>query len=261
MKSTCKICHKEFTYYKSNSSGIYCSFKCYNKDRQNISFCPSCQKTFIKTKKEQIYCSAKCFGIAHKGENNPAYKDKCRVKKCIVCHKDIVKSPKASFKLFDNNKYCSNKCYRSNLSGINNPMYGKSSYNKGVFTKRLQSICKSCGKTFHYHKSVSKGLFCSPKCFGEGNRGYANVNYIGAGKYNRGSNWNNIRKDIRARDKYVCMKCGMSNEECLLEFGCELHIHHIVPYRLTKDNSSNNLISLCPVCHIEADWLIRKKNK
>lgn len=28
-----------------------------------------------------------------------------------------------------------------------------------------------------------------------------------------------------------------------------LHVHHIVPYRLTHDNDNANLIPLCPKCH------------
>jgi hypothetical protein len=32
-----------------------------------------------------------------------------------------------------------------------------------------------------------------------------------------------------------------------------LDVHHIVPYRLTHDNSPNNLIPLCKKCHKKAE--------
>ena len=41
------------------------------------------------------------------------------------------------------------------------------------------------------------------------------------------------------------------------------HIHHIVPFLISFDNSLNNLITLCPHCHrrTEAEIMRQLKNK
>lgn len=48
-----------------------------------------------------------------------------------------------------------------------------------------------------------------------------------------------LREYILHRDK-TCQICGSKKR---------LLIHHITPYKISKDNSSNNLITLCNPCH------------
>lgn len=53
-------------------------------------------------------------------------------------------------------------------------------------------------------------------------------------------NWDAIRKRVYARDGYRCVLCGKKGK---------LHAHHIVPVRISKDNSMSNLVSVCDKCH------------
>lgn len=53
-------------------------------------------------------------------------------------------------------------------------------------------------------------------------------------------NWDNIRKMVYARDGYRCAMCGKKGK---------LHAHHIVPVKISHDNSLNNLVAVCEKCH------------
>lgn len=53
-------------------------------------------------------------------------------------------------------------------------------------------------------------------------------------------NWDVIRKNVYRRDGNRCVLCGSKGK---------LHCHHIIPVRISKDNSMSNLISACEKCH------------
>ena len=58
--------------------------------------------------------------------------------------------------------------------------------------------------------------------------------------------WSSIRKQVLERDRYICQYCGKTDEI--------LDVHHIIPYRISKDNSMLNLVSLCKNCHSYVEW-------
>jgi len=62
--------------------------------------------------------------------------------------------------------------------------------------------------------------------------------------------WKEIRKKVYARDNWTCQICG---KKCN-EYKGQIQCHHIVPYRITQDNSIGNLITLCRSCHIKEEW-------
>ena len=70
-----------------------------------------------------------------------------------------------------------------------------------------------------------------------------------------GKDWEKIREAIRQRDQYVCQSCG--KVESIQEF----HVHHRIPFKQFPDhydaNRFENLVTLCPVCHIKAESVIR----
>lgn len=85
---------------------------------------------------------------------------------------------------------------------------------------------------------------------------------------NKNSNWQNgisklpysfsfndeLKEQIRKRDNYQCQnpECNMTEEEHLIVYGCNLHVHHI---NYDKFNcEENNLISLCVSCNIRANY-------
>lgn len=53
-------------------------------------------------------------------------------------------------------------------------------------------------------------------------------------------NWDDIRHQVYRRDGYRCVMCGCKGK---------LAAHHIVPVRVSHNNSLSNLVSLCPKCH------------
>ena len=58
--------------------------------------------------------------------------------------------------------------------------------------------------------------------------------------------WNEIRKKVYARDNWTCQICGKKNPH-------PLQCHHIIPYRISQDDSIENLITLCCSCHIKEE--------
>lgn len=60
--------------------------------------------------------------------------------------------------------------------------------------------------------------------------------------------WKQIRKTILKRDNHTCQRClkksARSGHGKFI-----LQVHHKIPYRITKDDSLNNLELLCLSCH------------
>jgi len=56
--------------------------------------------------------------------------------------------------------------------------------------------------------------------------------------------WLNLRKSIFERD---CYKCSACDSDILLDS------HHIIPYRISHDNSKENLLTFCRKCHASID--------
>jgi len=52
--------------------------------------------------------------------------------------------------------------------------------------------------------------------------------------------WDDIRKIVYSRDSHRCVLCGKKGR---------LHAHHIIPVRVSHDNSLSNLVSVCEKCH------------
>jgi len=72
-----------------------------------------------------------------------------------------------------------------------------------------------------------------------------------------GDDWEAIRILIYKRDNYTCQNCGLQMSKKTGAF----HIHHIIPFLISFDNSPKNLITLCPSCHRKIEAQIMKKLK
>jgi DEAD/DEAH box helicase domain-containing protein len=70
-----------------------------------------------------------------------------------------------------------------------------------------------------------------------------------------GPNWDQIRKRVIQRDGSCCQVCGATGAKQ------PLHVHHIQPFRSFSDretaNQLQNLITLCPTCHRQAETSVR----
>jgi hypothetical protein len=99
-------------------------------------------------------------------------------------------------------------------------------------------VCKECGKTFEIYKSAlrvgtnASGNFCSRQCY---NKWMCKTSRVTG----RGSRWKKIRDKAISRHPF-CALCGTTHN---------LQVHHISPFRLTHDNSQENLIPLCTKHH------------
>lgn len=65
--------------------------------------------------------------------------------------------------------------------------------------------------------------------------------------------WNEIRKLVLERDLFKCKRCGKNHHKNVLD------IHHKIPYSISKDNSLDNLTTLCKSCHKKEEWKYNKK--
>jgi len=99
-----------------------------------------------------------------------------------------------------------------------------------------------------HHTQASKLKISAAKMGKSVNAGEKNASWCGGVSKTRpcyrGDTWKKDRLEILERDQFVCRKCGKE---------VDLDVHHIIPYRISKDNRPENLISLCSSCHIKLD--------
>ena len=73
-----------------------------------------------------------------------------------------------------------------------------------------------------------------------------------------GPTWGAIRKLVLRRDENRCRLCGSEDN------GQGLHVHHKIPFRRfespEKANQLDNLVTLCPACHREAEANLKMKS-
>jgi len=65
--------------------------------------------------------------------------------------------------------------------------------------------------------------------------------------------WTKKQLMIKKRDNFTCQECGFKGNSR------NLNVHHINPFKYSKDNSDENLITLCIPCHGSIEYLTRKK--
>jgi len=246
IKRICKQCEKIF-YVKlcriKKGRGKFCSKKCLNEWKKTKSIkikCPYCGKEFITSKKyRRKFCSQFCY-LEYKKEHPKKIKKICPVCKNIFYEYAYNIEKRGQ-------KFCSNKC-----SGI-------------ARTTKVGKSCIICGKSFKVKLSEAKngyGIYCSRKCMGvdrkETAKGKRNPNWRGGGSkeyqdHRAGREWEKLRIKIYKRDNYTCQICGIKN--------AKFHAHHIIPWRISHDDSLGNLVTLCPKCHKKLEWKWIKQEK
>ena len=106
-------------------------------------------------------------------------------------------------------KHCSPKC--KNATATVGPAADKIKW----FT------CLNCGDRFWIYISRLKikrgmGKYCSRKCRDIHRRGENSPNFIhGNGVNWHGDNWYSQRRKAKSRDKYSCVKCSISENDCV----------------------------------------------
>jgi hypothetical protein len=138
---------------------------------------------------------------------------------CSCCGSEFYKFA------YTKKKYCSRKC---------------SYIAKRIYDRQIKT-CKYCNKEFLYTprpNSNSPGSYCSIKCRNSDYSAKA-PNYGLAGGRPR---WRSKRdKFLNEFGNNFCAYCGKREGR--------LMVHHIEPYRVSKNDNIENLVTLCGKCH------------
>lgn len=129
-----------------------------------------------------------------------------------------------------------NKIRESKL-GEKNPMFGKQSWNKGMNKEEFKS---------HYKNGFGGAVNLEHK-------GEKNPNWFGGisfEPYDKSFN-NRFKELIKIRDGFMCLKCGMKDEDHIRLFGIKEPIHHINYNK--KFSIPENCCVLCVRCNTEVN--------
>ena len=84
-------------------------------------------------------------------------------------------------------------------------------------------------------------------------------NWKGGHEKYRGERWTEQRRKALERDNHMCQRCGVINGWHLDEYGEEVNIHHVRPFRkfdtAEQANDLDNLLTLCKPCHATVEGL------
>lgn len=205
-------------------------------------------------RKECNCCSCRAHRGEYKGKNNPNYGNGEKIRgnnnpnfkhgnDCEdVIHYCIESNCKQ--KVSESNRRCrshSKQGERSNrfIDGRSNKIY----------------YCIICGKEITFGCGFYGSGMCSSCSHKERLKDPQNhPNYIDGRSFeDYPQEFNQELKElIRKRNNYTCRNCNMTEEEHLIVYGCNLHIHHIDYNK--KNNNENNLISLCLSCNSRANY-------
>lgn len=131
--------------------------------------------------------------------------------------------------------------------------------------KSVKIICETCGKEFvkplcrtKDNRCKKSGRFCSQKCYGiwmsKNMEGDKNPAWLGGiskdfSKWGSRGQYRRLRYLVFKRDNYTCQICEKQKD---------LNIHHVIPYKISKNNDLENLITICRSCHSKEDWKWRR---
>lgn len=184
-----------------------------------------------------IFCSEEC----KKTYVNPNKHER----ECPVCLEKFNCS-KGSRK-----RFCSPACsYAARGLGLVRRTTRKPYVTKARKSDIVQEICCIC-KCMFISKNKRRQSHCSVKCYNvtksrrmSGAKNFFYKNGMAKKKRSyRGDEWNEIRRIVYERDKWSCAICGVW---CGKK---KIQCHHIVPFRISNDNSEENLVTLCVSCH------------
>ena len=223
-------------FLSSGNDKKYCSKDCPSRlEKHGGSVTVACsycgreiEKAASSVGKRQSFCDETCLRL---------YEASLRtVRTCKQCGKEfsILKS---SLNSNASGNFCCRECYRLYQTTLVGSLNNHST--------RIEVECPNCGKPFMALPSKIKAninVFCSNKCRHEYHHNYIegekNCNWKGGASRKRG-NFEEVKRKHFSGTRF-CAMCGTTKH---------VHIHHIIPYRLTQDNSPDNLIPLCRSHH------------
>lgn len=124
--------------------------------------------------------------------------------------------------------------------GTNNPYFGKK--HPPEIIKKISEASRLNWQNENYRKTLLK------KRQENNQTGENNPNWRGGSsdEVNYGPGWKKAKRLTLRRDGHKCQICGVQKG---LFYLIELDVHHIIPFRINRDNSLKNLITVCRFCH------------
>lgn len=197
--------------------------------------CESCGKEFerypsdIREGTKHFFCSADCRKAYYKGDKV--------LRVCKQCGKEFYVYRSAIEKSNASGNFCCRGCYNEHQKTLTG--------SKNNHCTKVNRKCDYCGKEISVIPSrlrMYEHSFCSVKCrsmfMAERMAGEKNPQWKGGSSSYRG-NFDEVKRESFGGVQF-CAICGTTKD---------IHIHHIIPYRLTQDNSVDNLIPLCRKHH------------
>lgn len=231
--------HQKNTGNNINKNCVDCGavFNTPCSQEKRITRCPSCiSKRFIGMVEKSCNICGQLFKVKPYRKHLSKYcSNECRHKAPIVGRKTL--QPKEC-------KFCK-KTFQ--------PIASKTLFCSIICLNKSREkffVCQNCGTSFKRMPRTMKPkpMFCGVRCrseyiSGENHHGYKGGRYFGRDGFNITEWKNKIRPAILERDEYTCKRCGANQETAII------HVHHIIPWSVSEDNSQENLISLCVSCH------------
>lgn len=166
---------------------------------------------------------------------------------CEYCNNPFLISPEST------QRFCSKSCWYAWHTGPNNKQ-----------SNRIITTCHHCGKELRRIPFRMKSYdfqYCSHKCavaeHGKKITAEKHPNWHGGSLNGRGPSWEKTKRAVIESQHNKCLDCGMTNDEHRAKYHKNLNVHHRTPYRLTLDNSDDNLVALCISCHAREEAEIR----
>lgn len=79
-----------------------------------------------------------------------------------------------------------------------------------------------------------------------GGFGFLATGHLGDEEIERRAPNRTLRMQVLKRDKYRCVICGRKATD---HIDIELHVHHLIPWRMHGPTAEENLVTLCGTCH------------
>jgi hypothetical protein len=188
--------------------------------KYRLVVCQECgEERYVRQDSNPLSCQ-RCSSVKGGQAQKPTMQ-KAYTEACLHCGRAFTTNPSAA------GKYCSKKCADDHRTRY----------------PSVQRICVYCGDPF-MHKprphSNSNGTYCCLKCRNLDYRQIWRGNRI-EGRLEPRQEWNRIRRDYVRDHNDFCGICGCRGR---------LEVHHIIAYRVSQDNSSGNLVTLCHRHHL-----------
>lgn len=221
------------------------------------------EKYGSEVSEDRTFCSQSCMQVwraqEYSGENHARWKGGDREADCEVCGTTVLRNQYQLDR--SENIFCSKECHgqwkSEHQTGDANP-----SWNGGMVIVE----CSHCSAEFEKvpaRVERSEEHFCNIECKGEWlSEHWTGENspvWKGGWEEYYGDNWLEQRQRAIEQADGKCRNCGLTQDEHYDEYGTDLHVHHVVPFREFGDpekaNELTNLVVLCHSCHQEWEGL------